>query len=337
MPSPPEPAAGPVERRARRAAAFGLRLEVDSRIELPGPPPGVALGAGAADEPGAEPRTRVWLDPEGLERRWSSAGEPPRRMRELGAGEDAVLTVDLAEPAGYLLDAKEVGRVLVSLDGAEVLCDPLPGHPDWAFILPAQALPLAATLRGLEVFHAAGVVVEGGAALFAGTPGAGKSSLAAAFVRRGAALLGDDAIALERRQGSLLAHPGAGALYLRAAEHERLSTAERGALGPAQPFASRQRYAPGAVAAAVPFSALFLLERAESGLAIEPLASPDPFELLASTFNLSVRTPERLTRQLDMVEALVASGGVYRLRVLPGVDATRLAEAVERHLLAARR
>ena len=257
-------------------------------------------------------------------------------MRELGAGEDVVLTVDLAEPAGYLLEAKGVGRVLVSPDGDEVLCDPLPGHPDWAFILPAQALPLAATLRGLEVFHAAGVDTAGGAALFAGTPGAGES-LAAAFVRGGAALLGDDAIALERRDGSLLAHPGTGALYLRAAEHERLSAGERDALGSAQSFASRQRYAPGAVATAVPFSALFLLERAESGLAIEPLANPDPFTLLASTFNLSVRTPERLTRQLDMVEALIATGAVYRLRVLPGVDATQLAAAVERHLSAERR
>ncbi len=336
MPSPPEPAAGPAGERAREAAAFGLLLEVDSRIDLPGLPPGGAAGTAPAEGSGA-PRTRVRLDPAELERRWSSASGPPRRMRELGTGEDAVLTVDLSEPAGYLLEAKGVGRVLVALDGAELLCDPLPGQPDWAFILPAQALPLAATLREREVFHAAGVVVGGGAALFAGTPGAGKSSLAAAFVRRGAALLGDDAIALERRDGSLLAHPGVGALYLRAAEHDRLSAAERDALGAAQSFASRQRYAPGAVAAAVPFSALFLLERAESGLAIEPLASPDPFELLASTFNLSVRTPERLTRQLDTVEALVASGGVYRLRILPGVDATQLAEAVEQQLLAGRR
>lgn len=337
MPSPSEPTAGPVEQRARRAAAFGLRLEVDSRIDMPGlaareeiraaDPTG---GAGAA-----LPRTRILLDPEELERRWSAATTPPRRMRELGAGEDVVLTVDLAEPAGYLLTARDVGRVLVSPDGGEVLCDPLPESPDWAFILSAQALPLAATLRELEVFHAAGVVVDGGAVLFAGTPGAGKSSLAAAFLRRGAALLGDDAIALERGDGSLLAHPGMGALYLRPAEYERLSAGEREALGAPRSFASRRRYTPGAVPGAAPFRALFLLERAQAGMAIELLAAPDPFELLASTFNLSVRTPERLTRQLDVVAALIAGADVYRLRVLPGTDATQLAAAVESHLRAA--
>ncbi len=279
-------------------------------------------------------RTRVWVDPEGLERRWRASATPPRRMRELDDGESVLLTVDLGEDAGYLLDAAGVGRVLVSLDGSEALCDPAPGRADWAFLLSAQVLPLAATLRGHEVFHAAGVVVEGDAVLFAGAPGAGKSSLAAAFLRRGAGLLSDDAVALERAAGAIVAHPGAGALYLREAEHDRLSGSEREALGEGRSFSARQRYAPGAVPEPVPFGALFLLERAEAGLAIEPLAAADPFELLASTFNLSVRTPERLTRQLDMVEALIASGGVHRLRVLPGTDATELAAAVASHLLA---
>jgi hypothetical protein len=335
MPTQPEPIAEPTRERAKESAAFGLLLEVDPRIEVPGLP-ALEAGLGRRDR-AARPRARVRLDPAEVERRWSAAAGPPRRMRELGAGEDVILTVDLAEPAGYLLEAREVGRVLVSPDGAEVLCDPLPGHPDWAFILSAQALPLAATLHGLEVFHAAGVVVGGGAALFAGTPGAGKSSLAAAFVRGGAALLGDDAVALECRDGSLLAHPGVDSLYLRAAEQERLSAAERDALGAAEPFASRQRYAPGAVPGPVPFAALFLLERAASGVAIEALPAADPFELLASTFNLSVRTPARLTRQLDVVEALIATGGVYRLRVLPGTDATQLAAAVASHLVSASR
>jgi hypothetical protein len=328
MQTPPEPAAGPASGRAGGAAAFGLALAVDPGIEIPG------LGATDTEAEPAEV-VRVRLDPAGLERRWSGSAAPAERMRELDDGESVLLTVDRREGVGYLLDATGVGRVLVALDGAEVLCAPAPERPDWAFVLSAQALPLAATLRGLEVFHAAGVVVDGGAVLFAGAPGAGKSWLAAAFLRRGAALLSDDAVALERGEGDAVrAHPGVGALYLREAEHERLSGAERDELGSAAAFATRQRYGPGVVAGAVPFRALFLLERAESGLAIEPLAAPDPFELLAATFNLSVRTPERLTRQLDMVAALIAAAGVYRLRVLPGTDASRLAEAVAGHLLA---
>ncbi len=315
--------------RATEAVAFGLPLQVDATIDVPG----LAAVAGAFAGGGERSPTRVRLDPELLERRWRSAASPARRMRELGAGEEAVLTVDLAEQVGYLLQARGVGRVLVSLDGGEILCDPLPDKPDWAFILPAQALPLAATLRGLEVFHAAGVVVDGGAALFAGPPGAGKSSLAAALLRRGANLLGDDAIALEPGRGrELLAHPSAGTVYLRAAEHERLAAAERVDLGGSRSFASRQRYEPGADGAAAPLTAIFLLERAESGPLVESIANPDPFELLAATFNLSVRSPERLTRQLDMVGTLSASGAVHRLRVLPEVDATRLAAVVEGNL-----
>jgi hypothetical protein len=154
-------------------------------------------------------------------------------------------------------------------------------------------------------------------------------------LRRGARLLSDDCVALEQRgDGSLFAHPGAGVLYLRRPEHERLSAADRDALGSATPFAGKQRYDPDVTGAPAPFGALFLLERAERGPAIELVEDANPFDLLAATFNLSVRTPQRLTRQLDLVEALIASGDIYRLRVLPGTDATQLAAVVERHLMA---
>ncbi len=305
-------------------SAFGLALEIEPPIEVPGI--GGARGRGQAGKP-----TRVRLDAVELERRWAPFAGSARRMRELAAGGMTLLSVDFAEPAGYLLTATGEARVLISATGEEVLCDPRPGRPDWAFVLSAQALPLAATLRGFEVLHASGVVLDGAAVLFAGDPGAGKSSLAAALVREGAGLLGDDAIALRERGGALLAHPGAGSLYLRAAERDRLSAAERERLGPATPFAGRERYATPTSAPA-PLTALFLLERAEGGPAVEQLERVDPFELLAATFNLSVRTPERLIRQLDFVGALAESGFVHRLRIHPGEDATGSAKAVGSYL-----
>jgi hypothetical protein len=314
--------------RGRVLSAFGLQLDLGPGIEVPG-----LSGAGPAAAGGAgEASTRVRLDPGELERRWAPLSGGARRMRELGDGETTVLTVDLAEPAGYLLEAAGVGRVLVSLDGTELLCDPDPSRADWGFLLAAQALPLAATLRGYEVLHAAGVVLAGEAVLFAGPPGAGKSSLAAALLRRGGELLSDDAVALEWQEGPVVAHPGAGALYLRAAEQDRLDAGERGKLGPSSPSLSRHRYEPPERSAAAPFGALFLLERAREGAAIERIEGGDPFALLAATFNLSVRTPERLTRQLDAAGALAATERVYRLRILPGTDATALAGAVEEHL-----
>jgi hypothetical protein len=340
----PEGAAPHARERATRGVAFGLLLEVDAGIDIPGiaDAPRVrdlevpSAGAPVAPPPTPTPTptpTRVRLDPKELERRWSSAAHAAQRVRELHDGEAALLTVELAPRAGYLLHAPGFGRILIAPDGAELICDPQAGSSEWSILLPAQALPLAATLRGFEVLHASGVVLRDRAALFAGPSGAGKSSLAAALLRRGAALLSDDTVALQLYDGALIAHPGAALLQLQGAEHERLSTREREALGPPTAFLGKQRYSPSVAASPAPFGALFLLERSADGAPIERIEAVDPFELLASTFNLSVRTPERLTRHLDLVAALAATGRIHRLRVQPGVDATQLAEIVHERLL----
>lgn len=312
---------------------FGLSLDIDHAIDV--------SGMGFAEEElnlsrsssTALPRTSVRLGADAIERRWGAAGGGARRVRELKRGKDVALSVDYAEQAGYLMQAEGFGRLLVSPSGDEILCDPdLEAGPDWAFILSAQALPLAATLHGRELLHAAGIGVRGGAVLFAGEPGGGKSSLAAAFVRRGATLFGDDAISLEVRGGEILTHPSVGAIHLRAAEHDRLTRHEREELGDFDRISGKLRYAHHVPHEPLPFSALFLLERSAEGSPIVPAEDVDPFTLLASTFNLSVRTPERLTRQLDLVAALAASERVFRLRVLPDSDATSLAALVDRHL-----
>jgi HPr kinase/phosphorylase len=51
------------------------------------------------------------------------------------------------------------------------------------------------------------VAVAGRGLLIEGAPGCGKSSLALALIDRGAALVGDDAIAIELRGARLWAHP----------------------------------------------------------------------------------------------------------------------------------
>lgn len=363
-----------------RSTAFGLRLEVDPGIEIPGIPgntgntgtaeiprgshlemeiPAIAGGPDRSDThttPGSDletagarpldvgaaaappspsplpPVTRVRLDPTELARRWQPAAPTSEVVRELRDGEEALLTVELARPAGYLLHAPGVARILVAPDGCELLCDPAPESVEWTTLIPAQALPLAATLRGLEVLHASGVVVDGRAVLFAGAPGAGKSSLAAALLHRGAALLSDDTVALELRDGALVAHPGAGLLHLRAPEYDRLSARQRAALGPPTAFPHKRRHLPRVSPSPAPFGGLFLLERAPHGPAVERIETIDPFALLASTFNLSVRTPERLVRHLDLASALAATERIHRLRVQPGVNATQLAHAVLRQL-----
>jgi hypothetical protein len=315
-------------KREHRRTAFGLQMRIDPRISVPG------LGRGP-DEPStrAQPPCQVRLDAEELRRRWSSLTTTPARTREVRFRDEVVRTIDFAEPAGHLLWARDYGRVLISPDGLELLCEPDPANPDWASILTAQALPLAATLRGLEVMHASGVVLDGRALLFAGPSGAGKSSLAAALVRAGGLLLSDDVVALALSEGVLTAHPGSLALQLCEDEDGRLFAEGRAGIGrPERTYTGKRRYVSDQTPEPVRLGALFLIERSGEEPAVERLLAVNPFELIASTFSLSVRTPARLRRQLDVVSVIASSGLAHRLRVQPGVDATLLAAHVRKHL-----
>lgn len=78
---------------------------------------------------------------------------------------------------------------------------------------PDQALygvPIAAslTMEGLTVLHGAGAVVSGEALLFVGANGAGKSSLASAFVSGGAAPICDNLAPIDSSLGRLAVRPG---------------------------------------------------------------------------------------------------------------------------------
>lgn len=305
--------------------AFGVALDVDPRIDA------AHLGRAHATAV-SKPPTRLRLDPEGVARLWDTPGLKSVRRRELRNRDQVLLTVDFAETAGYLLWGRGFGRILVSLDGRKLLCDPESGNPNWTALLNAQALPLVATLRGLEVLHASAVMVGGTARLFTGAPGAGKSSIAAALVRAGAQLVSDDVVALEYRGDSLVAHPGPAMLQLRYAETERLSPSELQMLDAASPpHAGKQRFVADALASPAPFGELFLLERSAQDPTIERLDSVDPFALLAATFNISVRSPARLTRQLDLAVKLATSGRIHRLRIQPDIDASRLAGILSEH------
>jgi hypothetical protein len=63
-------------------------------------------------------------------------------------------------------------------------------------------------MLGVPTLHASGVVTEHGAAVFLGTDGQGKSTLAASFLRRGATLLTDDALPLRCLPDGVHGGPG---------------------------------------------------------------------------------------------------------------------------------
>ena len=63
-------------------------------------------------------------------------------------------------------------------------------------------------LRGITCLHASAVAVGGQAIALVGPPGAGKSTTAAAFARRGYPVLCDDVVPLQPQDNGFLARPG---------------------------------------------------------------------------------------------------------------------------------
>jgi len=78
---------------------------------------------------------------------------------------------------------------------------------DTAAYLLGPVLGLLLRLRGVTCLHASAVAFGEKAVAFVGSEGAGKSTTAAALARRGHAILSDDVVALDERNGSFFVHP----------------------------------------------------------------------------------------------------------------------------------
>jgi hypothetical protein len=234
--------------------------------------------------------------------------------------------------AGYRIGGPRFGLSAISADGTRLWGVPgRGGVTAWQRMLIAQALPFAAVMRGLEVFHASAVAGEGGAVAFSGPSGTGKTSLALALVRRGATLLADDVLAVEQADDELLAHPGTPVAGVEAGEAARLDR-DGGGAGTVLASDPRERIARTRLATApLPLQALFLLER--SPAATEPRfeATADPQMLLSSTFNLLLTSPGRLSGLLEVC-AKLARRRVERVVFGPGVGPEELAAAIEARL-----
>jgi hypothetical protein len=309
---------------ASERVALGVRFALEG-VDVPALDPGVV---GAADD---EPTTIRRIEARELNRAWR--GTDPERVRELrGPDGRLMLSVDADPELGYLLRTPADGRFWVSHDGLEVACAPLArAREAWKRLLTGQVLPLVATLRGMEVLHASGVTLAGRALLVTAPPGFGKTSVALRLVLSGASLLADDAVAIDGRGESLVCHPGTGGISLRLAEERRLAPAERARLGGTRRERGKVHCDLAPAAGPAPLAALFVLRRlgeGGDGPVLRPLPAVDPFLLLSASFNLSVRTPERLRRQLDLCARVAEDVPVSALDATPGVDSAALATAI---------
>jgi hypothetical protein len=104
----------------------------------------------------------------------------------------------------------------ISGDGAEVRAawTAAVSDDDVAALLAGPILGRALRLRGIPCLHATALDAGGRAVALLGPSRAGKSTLAAALVRAGCRLLGDDMAALSPADGGFLVHPGQSRLRL---------------------------------------------------------------------------------------------------------------------------
>ena len=278
-----------------RGRAFGLSIDGD--VALPGLRP---AGPGPAD--GERPLAIETASPAPLDER--PLGERVCEWRD-DSGQ-VTLAIDRGD-AGYRFLVTGVGLYELSADGSVLRCTPVPaaGWP-WRRYLIAQVLPFAAVLQGLEVFHASAVAIGGEAVAISGPSGLGKSTLALELQRTGAGFLTDDVLALEIRDGVVLAHSGTGLVKVRRRTGAGLVEVRRALATVPEPL---------------PLGTFCLLEpSADDELHVREVPA-EPRHLLGSTFNLVVATAERLSAQLDVCAGMSRQARVLRAAVPPRLTA----------------
>ncbi len=314
--------------------AFGLALEADFHLrgvleEAVDGPDHLGYGPARACSLGlvrAEALDAQWPDGESF---------VLRDLRD--RSERRLLTIEEHPEAGYLLDAVGYGRYVVAHHGERILC--APGHlPEWewqAFVI-GQVLPLAAVLQGLEAVHGSAIALGDHVIGMVADSHGGKSSLAINLIRRGAAFVADDVLALERADERIIVHPGPTLASVRHAEAAAIGPAALLGLGEIVGRDERElRVAVRREPRTLGLAALYFIERSED----EPdravrQREPEPQLLLRNTFNGFVRTPARLVRQLDLYAHLARTVPTFGAIVSPAVDAHELAGCIEAHALA---
>ncbi|MGH9503140.1 MAG: hypothetical protein ACRD20_09840 [Terriglobales bacterium] len=214
----------------------------------------------------------------------------------------------------YLLRFRDESEFLISRDGGEVQCRPLPGTSESTVrhLFLDQVVPLMLSRRESLVLHASAILTPQGVIAFVGRSGRGKSTLAAAFAQAGFPLVSDDYLVLRKRAGAAAgnwvavpSYPGvrlwadaSDGLFSVLPESSEIAayTSKRRVSDPALiPFAE----APSAL------RALYFLGDAEASHpepAVQRLSPREAFmKLVSCAFNLDIRDRVLLERQFEAI------------------------------------
>jgi hypothetical protein len=174
-------------------------LEVESDVVLP------QLACSDADR---------WREPDVIFRRATAADGKPVPVGEVVAREECAThgeeVVVRRGATGTWIWNRAAGFVHVSPDCHEAILYP-DEHADervLGLMLAGQVSVFILHQFGYPTLHASAVVGDAGAVAFLGPRGHGKSTMAAAFVQRGMALLTDDVLPLQADGATICAIPG---------------------------------------------------------------------------------------------------------------------------------
>ncbi len=315
--------------QARMYSLYGLRVK--SSIALPCPHAGDQNGLPADVELVEDSRTESW-----------QAFDQARTSHE----DDGFWECSTFQDDSAHVVCKGHFEFLVSGDGKQVRWRKLNDVSDEALLtyLMGQVLSFCLLTRGIEPLHATAVVVDGEAIAFLGSSGAGKSTMAAAFLQKGYSLLTDDVLVLQPDGDKLLAYPSLPRLKLTPETADAFFSGRRSI--PMNSLTSKMIFplsSQNHVGGIVPLRALYVLPKRHSKrrITVKALSGQTSFlPLIANTFNDAVLTPARLRQQFAFAGKVIAAvpprqlSYPKRLELLPEVADAILAD-LSRELIAA--
>lgn len=231
---------------------------------------------------------------------------------------------------GSWLTNNGIGVCHLLADGQRVNVYPDPdADPGLLGLLLAGQVPIyAIARRGIWSLHASAVVVDGKALAFLGPHGQGKSTMAAAFLKRGVEQLTDDALALHEMDGAVVGV--AGPRFIKLWSESAGGTLALGDDIPSLVGTDGKKRVEVAgrfpTAARAPLGALYLLERFDAGhgpaeVTIAPVRPRDAIAALLGHLSTSMfLQPRETATLLPMLSRLVAQAPLWRLRYPSGYE-----------------
>jgi hypothetical protein len=296
-------------------AAFGLSLLVDV------PPPGAWT-----PQSFCKPSLQIGsATPQEIDARWSGLaaigweglidGAP--FVVERGVGGDHRFVHGAHPDAGGVPSPGTRALHHLCADASVLRCAPSDrADPSWWRVVLDSVLFTVALLRGYEALHAGAIATPDGAVAITAATGGGKSTLLAALLQRGQALMADDVLVLESRGTQApLAFPAPPLMTVPAARIPSLSKT-----APPQTIASidDERWIAIPVhPEPLPLKTLVLLDRRPASNRSGPQASltriESPLAPLLDALIGFPGTPERQRTRFELASVLSSAAGLWRL------------------------